>query len=82
MKTRTKTYGDGLEIVTIAMDAALTITVEIFKVPDGYKSFARNSYIHHDDLLGAGFHKDKNESRELAIKELHELMAGFDNKNL
>lgn len=81
MRTSTKTYGDDLEIIEITVNAALTITVEVFKVSEGFKSFARNSYIHHDDLLGSGVHKDKNESMELAIKELQEHMEDFDKNN-
>jgi hypothetical protein len=79
MRTRTKTYGEDLEIIEIAVNAALTITVEVFKVHQGFKSFARNSNIHHDDVLGTGVHNDKNESMELALKELHEQMEDFDN---
>ncbi|CRK80181.1 hypothetical protein [Neobacillus massiliamazoniensis] len=70
MRTRTKSYGDDLEIREITVNKALTITIEIFKVPEGFKSFARNSYIHHDHLLGAGLHEDKEGSVEFAIKEL------------
>jgi hypothetical protein len=77
MRIRTKTYDDNLEIIDMTVNAALTITVEIFKVPEGFKSFARNSNIHHDDLLGLGVHKDKKESMELAIKELLEQMEDF-----
>ena len=78
MRTRTKTYDDDLEIVNMTVNAPLTITVEIFKVSEGFKSFARNSNIHHDDLLGSGVHKDKKESMDLAIKDLHEQIERFD----
>jgi hypothetical protein len=81
MKIKSKSYGDELEIVKIPINKTLTITVEVFKVPDGYKSIAMNSFIHHYDLQGFGAHEDKNESIELAIKDLHEQMEDFDKNN-
>jgi hypothetical protein len=81
MQITSKSYGDELEIVKIPINKALTITVEVFKVPEGYKSVATNSFIHHYDLQGIGAHEDKNESMELAIKELHEQMEDFDKNN-
>jgi hypothetical protein len=81
MKITSKSYGDKLEIVKIPINKALTITVDVFMVPEGYKSIATNSFIHHDDLQGIGAHEDKNESMEFSIKELHEQMEGFDKNN-
>lgn len=82
MKTRTKTYGDELEIVELYISKALTITVETFKDPSGYKSFARNSYLHHEDLLGLGVHTDKEESLQLAIMDLEDLMEEYNRSSL
>lgn len=81
MRTRTKNYGDGFEIREIPINNALTITVDTFRVPEGYKSFARNSYIHHDHLEGSGFHEDKEASIEISIKDLQELMEDFGKGN-
>ncbi|WP_157406258.1 hypothetical protein [Neobacillus drentensis] len=53
----------------------MTITVETFTVPEGYKSFANNSYHHHYDLLGRGFNQNKDESVKLVVQDLRELMA-------
>lgn len=77
MRVITKVKCDELEIIKIYTGTSLTITVEIFTVPDGYKSIATNSFHCHDSLTGAGFHKDKKESSKLAIKDLHKLMAAF-----
>jgi hypothetical protein len=43
--------------------AGFTITVEVFMVPDGYKSFARNNFFHHYDLEGYGVHKDNKKAQ-------------------
>jgi hypothetical protein len=42
MKIKSKSYGDELEIVKIPINKVLTITVEVFKVPDPYKNIVRN----------------------------------------
>jgi hypothetical protein len=81
MKPKSKSYGDELEIIKYPINKALTITVEVFKVPEGYKTIAMNSYIHHYYLEGSGAHEDKNESIELAIKDLQEQMEDFDKNN-
>ncbi|WP_066248362.1 hypothetical protein [Neobacillus drentensis] len=77
MRVVTKRKSDELEIIKMYIDKSLTYTVEIFTVPDGYKSFAANSYLHHYDLLGTGFHSNKDESVKLAIQDLQEMMAAF-----
>ena len=51
--------------------------METFSVPGGYKSFANNSYLHHYDLLGTGFHETKEQSVDLAIQDLQELVDAF-----
>ncbi|WP_144555994.1 hypothetical protein [Bacillus sp. X1(2014)] len=78
MKVVTKFKIDELEIIKIYTGKSLTITVEIFTVPDGYKSFATNSYESHDSLTGIGFHKDKKQSVKLAVNDLHHLMAEYE----
>jgi hypothetical protein len=55
--------------------------VEPFKVPEGYKSFATNSYIHHDSLVSGGTHKDKQESIKMAVKDLRVLMEEYEKNN-
>ena len=77
MRVVTKFKIDELEIIKIYTGKSLTITVEIFTVPDGYKSLATNSYDCHDSLTGIGFHKDKKESTKLAVNDLRALMAAF-----
>ncbi|MCM3117547.1 hypothetical protein M3610_19950 [Neobacillus sp. MER 74] len=77
MRVVTKLKMDELEIIKIYTGKSLTITVEIFTVPDGYKSLATNSYHCHDSLTGIGLHKDKKESAKLAIKDLRDLMTEF-----
>ena len=74
MRIVTKRKCDELEILKIYIDKSFTITVEIFTVPEGYKSFANNSLHHHFDLLGSGIHVNKKESVKLAVKDLRELM--------
>ena len=74
MKIVTISKCDELEIIKIYTGTSLTFTVEAFKVPGGYKSFANNSYSQHDDLLGTGFHMNKKESVQLSINDLRELM--------
>jgi hypothetical protein len=54
------------------------IIIEVFKVPEGYKSFTRNTLVHHDDLLGNDVHKIKRDSVDQSIKDLYELMEDFD----
>jgi hypothetical protein len=75
MRVVTKRKCDELEIIKIYIDKSLTFTVETFTVPEGYKSFANNSYHHHYDLLGTGFHENKEESVKLAVQDLRELVA-------
>lgn len=77
MRFVTKVKSDELEIIKIYIDNSLTYTVETFTVPGGYKSFANNSYLHHYDLLGIGFHVTKEQSVELAIQDLRKLIAAF-----
>jgi hypothetical protein len=77
MRIVSKVKMPELEIIKIYIDRGFTMTVEIFKVPGGYKSFANNSFHHHYDLLGSGFHKNKKESVKLSIKHLRELMAAY-----
>jgi hypothetical protein len=77
MRIVTEINSDDLEIRKMYIDNSFTIIVEIFTVPEGYKSFARNSFLHHGDLLGSGFHENKEESINLAIKDLRELMEEF-----
>ncbi|MBT2701030.1 hypothetical protein J7E79_27445 [Bacillus sp. ISL-40] len=77
MRIKLELYGDELEIRKMYIDNSFTIIVEVFTVPEGYKSFARNSYLHHGDLLGSGFHENKEESINLAINDLHEWMEEF-----
>jgi hypothetical protein len=77
MRIVSKVKTPELEIIKIFIDKSYIITVETFTVPEGYKSFANNSFHHHFDLLGSGFHKSKKESVKLAVKDLRELMAGF-----
>lgn len=74
MRTVSRNYGDELEIRKMYIDNSFTIIVEIFTVPEGYKSFARNSFLHHGELLGSGFHVNKEESVNLAINDLQVLM--------
>ncbi|MCL6573202.1 MAG: hypothetical protein K6T88_16215 [Bacillus sp. (in: Bacteria)] len=81
MKIKSKSYGEELEIVTIRINQALSITVEAFKVPEGYKSFATNSYIHHDSLVGGATHKDKQESIKMAVQDLRVLMEEYEKNN-
>ncbi|WHY66751.1 hypothetical protein [Neobacillus sp. SuZ13] len=78
MRVVTKFKIDALEIIKIYTGKSLTITVEIFTVPEGYKSFATNSYECHDSLTGIGFHKGKKESVKLAINDLRHLMAEYE----
>jgi len=78
MRMVTKEKFDELEIIQIYINNSFTITVEIFTVPEGYKSFANNSIFHHYNLLGSGYHENKKESMDLAIKDLYELMEAFD----
>jgi len=78
MRVVTKFKIDELEIIKIYTGKSLTITVEIFTVPVGYKSFATNSFECHDSLTGIGFHKDKKESVKLAINDLRHLMAEYE----
>ncbi|MEH7083482.1 hypothetical protein V7139_12230 [Neobacillus drentensis] len=75
MRVVTKFKIDELEIIKVYTGKSLTITVEIFTVPEGYKSFATNSYECHDSLTGIGFHKDKKESAKFAVNDLRELTA-------
>ena len=77
MKIVSEIYGEELEIRKMYIDNSFTIIVEIFTVPEGYKSFARNSFLHHGDLCGSGFHENKEESVNIAIKDLYELMEEF-----
>ncbi|MEH7505581.1 hypothetical protein V7152_27035 [Neobacillus drentensis] len=77
MRIVTKVKCDELEIIKIYISYGFTITVEIFTVPEGYKSLATNSFLLHDDLIGSGFHVNKKESAKLALKELRELMEAF-----
>jgi hypothetical protein len=77
MRTVTKVICDELEIIKFYISNSLTFTVEVFTVPEGYKSFANNSYLHHYDLVGAGFHENKEESVELALQDLREMMDAF-----
>ncbi|MBT2726364.1 hypothetical protein J7E63_05335 [Bacillus sp. ISL-75] len=77
MRIVSETYGEELEIRKMYIDNSFTIIVEIFTVPEGYKSFARNSYLHHDELSGSGFHENKEESVNLAVNDLYELMEEF-----
>ena len=75
MKVVTKFKCAELEVINIYIEKGITIRVEIFVVPDGYKSFATDPLQFHDSLTGAGFHKDKKESVKLAIDDLRELMG-------
>ncbi|MDF2790523.1 MAG: hypothetical protein K0S80_3624 [Neobacillus sp.] len=59
MRMVSKVKMPELEIMKIFIEKGFIITVEIFTVPEGYKSFANNSYHHHYDLLGFGVHKSK-----------------------
>ncbi|MEH7481196.1 hypothetical protein V7157_08775 [Neobacillus drentensis] len=78
MRIVTKVKSEELEIIKIYISLGFTITVEIFTVPEGYKSLANNSFPQHDELLGTGVHKNKKESVKLAIKDLRELMEAFE----
>jgi hypothetical protein len=40
-------------------------------VQEGYKSFARNSYLQNDALLGSGTHEDIKESSILAVEDFY-----------
>ena len=77
MKTKSKKIDETLEIIRITVNKALTITVEVFKVPEGFRSIAMNSHIHQQELVGTGFHEEKQTSMDLAIEELRELMVEF-----
>lgn len=70
MHIRTLKKLDELEIVEIDLCKGLCITVEAFKVPDGFKSFARNALRQQEDLIGSGTHRSKKESILFAIKDL------------
>ncbi|MEH7085413.1 hypothetical protein V7139_22105 [Neobacillus drentensis] len=74
MRVVTKVICDELEIIKFYINNSLTFTVEVFTVPEGYKSFANNSYLHHHDLEGTGFHENKEESIELALQDLREMI--------
>ncbi len=78
MRMTSKSYGEELEIRKYYIRNSQTITVEIFKVTEGYKSFAYSSSIHHYDLTGAGYHEEIEQSIELAIADLQELMKETD----
>lgn len=75
MKITSKKYGEELEIFTFKYTPGLSISVESFKVPEGYKSFAFSSKPAHENLTGCGFHKNKNESVQLAITDIRQLMT-------
>jgi hypothetical protein len=75
MRIVTKFQSEELEIIKIYISLGFTITVEIFRDPEGYKSLANNSFPQHDDLLGIGIHKNKKESVILAINDLRKLMT-------
>jgi hypothetical protein len=77
MRIVSEINSDELEIRKMYIDNSFTIIIEIFTVPEGYKSFARNSFIHQGDILGSGFDENKEESVNLAIKDLRELMVAF-----
>ncbi|MEH7306461.1 hypothetical protein [Neobacillus drentensis] len=78
MRVVTKFKCDELEIIKIYTGKCFTLTVEIFTVSDGYKSFATNSFPSHDALTGAGFHNNKKESTKLAVRDLKQLMKEFE----
>ncbi|MGF6952411.1 hypothetical protein QF028_004916 [Neobacillus sp. B4I6] len=44
----TKVKNEELEIIKIYISLGFTITIEIFTVPEGYKSLANNSFPQHD----------------------------------
>ncbi|WP_026568396.1 hypothetical protein [Bacillus sp. UNC41MFS5] len=77
MRVVTKVISDELEKIKFYINNSLTYTVEVFTVPEGYKSFAYNSYLHHTDLEGTGFHEGKDKSVELALQDLREMMDAF-----
>ncbi|MBV7507629.1 hypothetical protein KW850_20570 [Bacillus sp. sid0103] len=77
MRVVTKIKCDEVEIIKIYTGKRLTITVEIFTVPNGYKSFATNSFLCHESLTGTGFQKSKKESAKQAVKDLLKSMKAF-----
>ncbi|MCM3118450.1 hypothetical protein M3610_24895 [Neobacillus sp. MER 74] len=77
MRVVTKFKCDELETIKIYTGTRLSISVDIFAIPDGYKSFATSSLLCHDSLTGAGFHQDKKESVKLAVKDLRQMIDEF-----
>lgn len=77
IKMVTKSYGNDIEIIKFKADNTFTVTVEIFKGPEGFNSFAYNSIVHHYDLSGNGKHKEKKASIQIALKDLSNLMEQY-----
>ncbi|MEH7076561.1 hypothetical protein V7089_21850 [Neobacillus drentensis] len=73
----TKVKCDELEVIKMYISSGFIITVEIFTVPGGYKSFANCSFIQPDYLIGTGFHSTKKGSVMLAVKEFHGLLLAL-----
>ena len=78
MIIRTKTYGDDFEIRKIEMQENLFLTVEVFKVAEGYKSFAHDNTVHHYNLEGYGVHGEKEKSVNLAVHDLEEIIREYE----
>jgi hypothetical protein len=81
MHYRMEYLGDGIEELLIYVNSTLTITVDIFCTPEGYKCLATNSYKRHESIEGFGKHADRTECVGMAIKELVILMEEFDKSN-
>lgn len=77
MKIVSKKINDELEIINYYVQKDLTIIVEVYKVPEGYRSIAYNTIFEHDDLEGNGTHTSKESCVELAIKDLRNGMENF-----
>jgi hypothetical protein len=78
MKVSRKTYGHDFERIKIRVNKAVTIFVDVFEVPEGYKCASFNDVIHHDHLDGYAFHKSKGRSIKMAVRELRQLMVECD----
>ncbi|WP_066309638.1 hypothetical protein [Bacillus sp. FJAT-29814] len=67
----------GHERLQLRLSKGVSIELEIFEVPEGFKSIAWIDDQQYEELDGYGFHTDKDKSVHLAIIHLIKLMKKY-----
>jgi hypothetical protein len=69
----------GFERLRLCLKKGVFIELEIYEVPEGFKSIAFINDIEYEDIEGYGLHIYKDKSVALAVRHLMKLIRRYGN---